>query len=407
MSSGFAHRRVLDLFRPQDPDFIRDPYPAFTELRTLAPVFWHEDMQSWVATRYDDCRRILADWDVFASDYRRVGMDEPDANISIQTIDQQDHARVHGLLVAAMKGIERSDTLTFVRDQVNRLLAGFQGQSRVDLVSSYQVPLALSVISRVIGATPAPNDQLMGQSADIVSSMIAGLQPSTLGPGMDARAALTKTISETWMPRAPNDSVLGYLRDISKQEVSPPVWNSVRVLLLAGVNSMQRFLGNALVALLHNDSARAQLAEFPIVSRAMTLGLNELVRLETPFHAQQKVCTIDVELGSQSLRRGDLIVALVGSANRDERQFRLPETIDLARDPNPHLGFGYGPHSCLGAYIALLEARVAIPALFAHYPKIRLASDPVYEPNATLRGLHALDVELGSPVVPPSFVMTS
>jgi cytochrome P450 len=395
----YSHENVATLFKPLDPEFIRNPFPVFQALRKWAPVFWDETLHSWVATRYADCQRILSDSAVFAADYRRLGIETPPGNLSIQSTDPPQHEELRHPLTAALRGIPNAELETLAAAKATAILSSLRYDAPIDLVGDFQVPLALAVASRLIGVDSETNPYVMEQSDRVVRSMVSGLRPETARPGIDARAALTQII-RSWITIARPDSILGSVRETvgrGSRDIPEPLINSVRAIFLAAINSTQRFLGNAILSLLAEPGARETIVSFPRRGRLMTLALQELIRLNTPFHAQEKICVQNVQLGGQSLRRGDLVVALVGSANRDPDQFDDAETMHLDRNPNPHLGFGCGPHSCLGAAVALMEARIAIRALFTMYPNLQLAGEPIYSPNAALRGLALLPVLLGQP----------
>jgi cytochrome P450 len=167
--------------------------------------------------------------------------------------------------------------------------------------------------------------------------------------------------------------------------------NSLRVLLLAGINSTQRMLGLALLTALRDTQARASLAGKRAVTRA---AVHEFVRFDSLSQAQSRMCTRPVELQGVRLARGDTVVVLLGSANRDPARFDEPDHFMPGRRPNPHLGFSRGAHACLGAPVALSLVRATLMAMAACGKRFRLAGDPVFDQNPTLRGL------VGLPIMP-------
>jgi cytochrome P450 len=116
------------------------------------------------------------------------------------------------------------------------------------------------------------------------------------------------------------------------------------------------------------------------------------MRFDAPLHLFERTATADTEVGGVQIKEGQKIAALIGSANRDESVFSAPETMDLTRDPNPHIGFGAGIHFCLGAPLARLEMSVSLPALWEKYPAMQLASEPVRRPTFVLRGYESVAI---------------
>ncbi|HUK91137.1 MAG TPA: cytochrome P450, partial [Blastocatellia bacterium] len=130
-------------------------------------------------------------------------------------------------------------------------------------------------------------------------------------------------------------------------------------------------------------------------SSSVDAAINELVRYVGPVHALSRACSQDVELGGKTIRKGDVAIALIAAGNRDPEQFPEPEELRLDRNPNQHLGFGKGPHSCLGAQVARMEARVALSTLAVNFPAMRLTGEVKPRANATLRGPAVLPMTLG------------
>ena len=126
-------------------------------------------------------------------------------------------------------------------------------------------------------------------------------------------------------------------------------------------------------------------------------AVEELLRFDGPVQATIRVALEDVEVGGQLIPKGALVMVNLGAANRDPEVFENPDTLDLAREPNPHLGFGFGVHFCMGAPLARLEAEVALAELIARFAEIELVDEaPEYRENPILRGLRRLELKLGS-----------
>jgi hypothetical protein len=130
-------------------------------------------------------------------------------------------------------------------------------------------------------------------------------------------------------------------------------------------------------------------------ARAVTdTALEEFMRFDAPLHLFERTATADTLIGGVEIKEGQKIAALIGSANRDETIFSKAETMDVTRDPNPHVGFGAGIHFCLGAPLARLEMSVSLPALWEKYPNMSLASTPIRRPTFVLRGYESVEISV-------------
>ncbi|GAB2950820.1 cytochrome P450 [Micromonospora polyrhachis] len=382
-----------ELFDPLSPQFIEDPYPTYHRLRTDDPVHWHEQLASWVLSRYDDCLRVIEDSAGFAADYRRAGIPAEPQTITVQTLDPPDQLPVRQLLTEAFRaqGIPalREDLRQFADRAIKDLLHHGAG----DLVTDLTVPVTSYGIARILGGDLSQQEDFQDASRAVVRSMMAGVAPETEQPGLAARARLSELIRQAY-EHQPDSGILGYLRsrDAAATVGTDLLMNSLRAVLLAGLNTGQRFLGNAAYALLRTPGAMAGFGR--LAERGQATALHELLRFDTPFQAQERVATIDTRLGTRRIPRGARVVVLFGAAHRDPAIFPNPDELVLTRHPNPHFGFGRGTHACLGAALAFAEARAVFTALAAAAPAIRIAGHVVREPNPTLRGLSSLPVEV-------------
>lgn len=162
------------------------------------------------------------------------------------------------------------------------------------------------------------------------------------------------------------------------------------LLLFAGHETTTNLLGNGLFHLLrHPDQTRALVADATLTTGAV----EEFLRFDGPVPATIKVATQDMEWRGRTIRRGDMVVPLLSAANRDPQQFVDPDRLDVRRDPQRNLAFGYGIHFCLGAWLARLEAQLSFDTLLARFPNLALApGEPRWRPTIFLRGLLALPI---------------
>jgi cytochrome P450 len=165
--------------------------------------------------------------------------------------------------------------------------------------------------------------------------------------------------------------------------------STCNLLLIAGHETTMNLIGNGLLALLRHPGEAKKLRADPALARS---AVEELLRFDSPVHLTARTATEDVEVGGATLPRGQLAIIAIGGVNRDPAHFEDPERLNIEREPNPHIAFSAGPHYCVGAGLARLEAQLAFPRLLERLPDIALAAEPEYRETITLRGLKELQV---------------
>jgi cytochrome P450 len=379
-----------EFFNPLSAEVIADPYPTYHRLRAHDPVYWHGQLQSWILTRYAECQETLRDSARFTADFRRVGVPTPPTLLSLQTLDPPDqtplrHLGLDTLRAQDLQALER--TLT---ERARELLVDLAAHGEFDFVGQFTDRFTMDAVTSLLGVPgPAEDDQFHQLNKALDHSMDAGLDPDAEDPGIRARARFNELVS-AWLDDPPAPGVIAYLAAHQAEGGVPRevLVNSIRAFFHAGFEVPSRFLGNAMAALLRHPEAYAALRAGAPVEPAV----EELVRYAGPVHALSRACTEDTKLADKVINRGDVVVAMIGAADRDPAQFPDPDDLRLDREPNPHLGFGRGTHSCLGAMVGRAECRAVLRALVHDLPKLRPAGPPAPRPNATLRGLYRLPV---------------
>jgi cytochrome P450 len=382
-----------------DSDALRDPGPCYALLREHRPVHWHDSLQTLLVSRYADAVTVLRDSTRFGSDFRRAGEDLPPAAISVQTLDPPEHTGIRHLLVDAFRRLNWPTLRREMEQATLTRLAALAQRTRFDFVTEFAEPLAWSTVLSVLGVA-GPELTWFGPVASaIVDGMDAGIWPEFGAPAMAARAELSR-LTDGWLDGAAGDHAAGgragtgvvafAAAQADERGVDRTVLdNTLRVLVHAGYTSASKILSLGAATLLSRPGALAGLA-----GGDLGTAVDELVRFESPVRALARVCVTQTKLGGHPLRPGDVVTVLVGAANRDPATFTKPNLLRLGRSPNPHLGFGRGAHSCLGAKLAAVQAGVVFAALARHYPRAQLVAAPVFRRNLTLRGLAKLEVTL-------------
>lgn len=380
-------------FNPLDPAVLADPFPVYRRLRENHPVYWHDEIRSWILTRHADCVQVLRDAELFSTDFRRIGIPTPPTLLSLQTLDPPDQTPLRHLALDAVRAQNLDALRAELAAYADALLDELAERESFDFIRDFADAFTLKTITRFLGTEPPATGATFDQyNNDLDHSMDAQLDPDAVEPGARAREHFNALV-RSWLADPPAEGVLGYVAehlDGAGVPVDDVLVNSVRAFFHAGFEVPSRFLGNAVNALLGAPDAWASLT----AGRARPdTAIEELLRYVGPVQALARACTADTVVGGTKIPAGDVVTTLLGAANRDPLQFADPETIRLDRKPNPHISFGRGAHSCLGLNLARIEAHVALTALLRR-PHLRIIGAPVVRPNGTLRGLSALPVTL-------------
>lgn len=383
----------MEIFQPLDPAMLADPYPVYAELRRQDPVHWHEEFHVYVLTRYRDCDRVQQDPQTFVADFRAAGNEVPEKFLvpeefqSMQTLDPPDHGTVRRIVLAALKGVDLPAWLAEVRAVADKLLSTV-GEGELDFVTEFAEPLAARSMCSLFGVPLLEDEEaFLAAQRDVITSMDWWLAPERGPAGMRARAYLSELI-EPWAVRPPSTGLLSRVDFDAAGERLPYLINSLRAIVVAGFSPSSSMLGSAVRVLAEHGFFDR---EEPCA--VTTTMIHELVRYAGPVQSDFRAVVRDVQLGERLLTRSDVVFTMLGAANRDPDVFEAPDQLRLDRASNPHLGFGKGIHSCVGARLAhrvLLE----VLGLLAKTYRIELAGDPVQRPTATLRGLSRLPLRL-------------
>jgi len=421
MESPGSNRRPVPLAEPPGPDFAavlretgfaRDPFPRFRALRERCPVAWSPGLGAWVVTGYDEARTALQDADRYSNRGRITGLFERSFTPAQQTalapiirhyasglinVDPPQHTRLRKVLHAVFRPSVIVALAPKVAAAVAALLDRASTAEGFDFIRDFSHPLPVRVVCDLLGIPPADVPRLIGWSQRVVA-----FQQQTT-PGFDLvhasqeallelRAYLRERIAAA--RREGGEGVLALMAAtvvdgdrLSEDEIL----GTAVTLINGGHETTTRFLANAIVTLHAAPAVRARLAATPAM---MESAVEELLRLVGPFQRDGRVCRADTTLGGQALRAGDFVVILLGAANRDPRQFDAPDDLRPDRAPNKHLAFGYGPHICLGAPLARLEAAIALRAFLGRWPDYGLAPDRVEWDFGFVWGPVALPVAL-------------
>ena len=375
--------------------------PNYAQLRAepLVKVEMPYGGDAWLATRYEDVKIVLAD--PRFSRAEAVGKDVPrvmppiEQETSILSMDPPEHSRLRKLVARAFtaRQIERlrPRTQAIVDELLDRMIAA---GSPADLAESLAWPLPITVICELLGVPVEDRDKFR-----VWTDRLLSLSGAEIEQTEQARESLDAYLAELIARRRvePTEDLLGQLvvaRDEGERLSEGELVAFGVTLLVAGHETTANQTGNFVFLLLDQPQLWQQLVGDPDLVPAAVEELTRFVPLGASA-AFARIATEDLELGGRLVRKGESVVTTIASANRDEAVFDRPDEINLTREQNPHVGFGYGVHHCLGAPLARLELQLAVGTLVRRLPGLRLAvpaDDVAWRVDRLVRGVRALPV---------------
>ena len=389
-----------------DPNFVADPYPALKELRAAAGPVWHEEMQIFLAARHVDANDVFRnkslgrifnpkspefEWEIFNWLHADSILDsEPPKHTRLRSLVAKafNRQKIEGMRPAVSRITDQ--LLTKIDEKV-------KSGENFDLIADYAEPLPVKIIADLLGFPESEEHLLRPWSQSIVKMYEVSPSKSHQEEAKVAGQEFANYVRELAELRKknPGNDLISDLASVEEngEKLNMHELVATCVLLLnAGHEASVNAFGNGMVAALSRPDQVKILREN---ARAVTdTALEEFMRFDAPLHLFERTATSDTHIGGVEIKEGQKIAALIGSANRDETIFSKPETMDVTRDPNPHVGFGAGIHFCLGAPLARLEMSVSLPALWEKYPDMSLASNPVRRPTFVLRGYESVEISV-------------
>jgi cytochrome P450 len=403
MSAIATEQTYTSLYQLLDPEILANPYPLYRALREQAPVHWDRYLHAWVVTSYEHAQQVLlhfsADRTPTPEALEKFGLTQLAPIAAVMTkqmlfMDAPAHTRLRSLASQAFS-VARVERLTEkIHAVTTELLDGLAGKSELDIISDLAEPLPAIVTAVLLGVPVDDHPKLKNWSAAF-AEVLGNFQhnPERALRVLNSLEEMTAYFRDAVRDGGERD---GLIRDLATARVNGEQFSeeeviaNVIVTMVGGQETTTNLIGNGTLTLLRNPKALAGLRANPAM---MQSAVEELLRYEPPSQQTARLAPTDRELGGQLIKKGQAVIAVMAAANRDPARFPDPDKLDLARQDNRHLSFGWGAHFCFGAHLARLEGRIALQVLLDRYPRMALTPRPlVWRDNLGLRGLLSLPV---------------
>ncbi|MGZ3645006.1 MAG: cytochrome P450 family protein [Ktedonobacteraceae bacterium] len=391
-------------------NFKANPFPFYAQLRAEAPVFpvtisMPTKQRAWLITRYSDVQDVLKDAR-FAKNPRNAMSPEQlkkrpwippmfkPLEQNMLDLDSPDHTRLRALVHKAFTPRLIEQMRDEIQALTNELLDTAEPKGSMDLIADFALPLPLTIIGRILGVPAKDNNKFHHWTKTLLSAGTNTNYVVLIPTIMRFMGYLKKLIrARRANPKDDLITALVQAKDGSDKLSGDEVLAMIFLLLIAGHETTVNLIGSGSLALLeHPDQLEKLRCEPAIIKPA----IEELLRFVCPVEmATERYAREDIMIAGKTIPRGELVLAVIGSANRDANYFDNPDSLDITRENNKHLAFGLGAHYCLGAPLSRLEGQIAISTLIRRMPNLRLSIDPDqirWRGGIILRGLEALPV---------------
>jgi len=391
--------------------FSANPFPMFEQMRAMGPVVpvplpFDSSQRAWMVTRMEEAVQVLKDRrftvdrslltntnDVYRRREQAMAETPGLFGQSMISVDEPDHKRLRGLVSKAFTPKYIQSLRPHIQQIADELLDKVQDQGHMDLVRDFAYPLPINVISDMLGV-PRKNREQIRVWAEALAGGGRNDGEERFGRVRSFSAYVVQLVAEK--RQHPQDDLLSQLIQMEEEGdhlSEAELLSMAGLLIFAGHETTSNLISIGTLMLLdHPDQLEKLKADLGLVPSAV----EELLRFNGPVLTPvPRFATEAIELGGQSIQKGDMVITALASANRDESQFTDPDELDIARSLNRHIAFGQGIHTCLGAPLARLEGDIAFTTLLKRMPHLRLAvprETISWRGNFTLRGLTGLPV---------------
>lgn len=379
----------------QDLEFTADPYPIYEKWRKEQPIWWAEDVQGWILSRYDDVRAVLKDPANFSSEVA-AGRAGDTMSLPLLHDDPPRHTALRAIVNRSFTSRVMKDIEQNLENVVTQLIEEIDDQHPVDIAEALTIPLPVALISHFMGIPYERKDDFKRWSDSLTATGTAKTMEERMPDIQEMMAFFRGEIPKR---RAnPGDDLISKVvaaeveGDALTEEV---VVGYCQLLLIAGNETTTNLLSN----LLHYIADHPQVwNELRADANAIDAAIEECLRYDPPVHWISRNALADVEFQGQKVAKGETVYTILGSANRDPDHYEDPDTFRLDRKRADHHTFGHGIHFCIGAPLARMEAKHALMGMLERFTTIEHAADAENERthSSMLRGYHHLWLKLST-----------
>ena len=392
------------------PALIEDAHGYWTELRDHDPMHWDASQKAWLITRYDDVAAAFMDprlssdrirplLELLPPDRRdRLGPMLEVMGDWLSVTDAPVHTRLRKLANSAFRGQQIARMRDWMTELVDELLDEFIASGSTDFIEGIAGPLPATVIARMMGAPASDGPKFRYWSDEL--ALVAFSAGDDAAPDRHARALASVQEMQEYLrmliderrTNPQNDMISALMTPAEDGDVltEAELLSMCTLILFAGHETTTNLLCNFLVMLEREPHARQALLDDPSL---FSTAIEETLRYEAPIKIVVRWITEDHERNGKMLKAGERAYLVLHSANRDERVFDDASTFDIRRPTQPaHVAFGRGAHACLGAQLARIEARIALPKILERLPGLRISEDVQWKPLVAARAVTALTV---------------
>lgn len=411
LTASLSSQRVFDpdVYGQGDPTTFGMPLDFYDRLREQEPCFLlHLDHpmllnEVWVVSRYEDVAAIDRDAETWAANrgfvniwaFTPVNPPEFGGKPAMIVADGDDHRRQRGLIrraftlnsIAALEERFRSYAVAAVESAL--------AKGTCDFIEEIAYEMPMQALGDMLGVPEDERKQFFGW-VDVFASpfdpRVAASMEDVLG-AVQAMWAYSVELVERKAKNPGNDVMSTIAQAYADEALSPDeIMGNVSLLASGAAESTRSALGHGMHELMRNPQQMAWLRNH--TDDVPLTAVHEMVRIATPFTHLVRTATRDVELHGQHIKEGDRVAMLFAAANFDPKAIAHPRRFDLSRDPNPHFGFGRGPHACLGKHVAVFEIKILLEELLRRTSDIRPAGEISYVNDSYARGVYSLPVTL-------------
>ena len=376
------------------PDFVQDPYPVYRALHAAAPVYWCEPWGAWLLTGYDDVMTTYQSPDVFANQGRMEALlrhlptktwDElaplrQHFSSGLIHTDPPDHTRLRLLVTKAFSPRVIETMRTRIQGVVDSLLDSVQLNAKMDVISDLAFPLPATVISELLGIPVEDREQFRYWAKAITGFQGTGQAKADVAlRAQENLLEVRQYFSEIFAQRRrePQDDLISALVTAEEQGDKlneAELVSTCTTLLLAGHETTTCLIANGILTLLKLPDQLDELRSNPSL---LPSAIDEVLRYETPLQRGFKLVAKEAQIRGRKIKKGQMVLQMLGAANRDPAYFPDPDRFDIRRNGTRNFAFGHGIHFCLGAPLARLEGEIAIRTVIERLPKLRLDTKTV------------------------------